>query len=65
MLLRKMESNHRPLGYEPNELPLLHSAMLLQLFSQTVVVKVVKMCSYINSQVQKNQFIRFLFAMMH
>gem|GEM_PF-4731255 len=27
ILLRRKDSNLRPLGYEPNELPLLHSAM--------------------------------------
>ena len=27
ILLRKMDSNHRPLGYEPSELPLLHSTI--------------------------------------
>ena len=26
--LRRQDSNLRPLGYEPNELPLLHSAMI-------------------------------------
>ena len=26
--LRRPDSNERPLGYEPNELPLLHSAIL-------------------------------------
>ena len=26
-VLRRPDSNERPLGYEPNELPLLHSAM--------------------------------------
>ena len=25
--LRRLDSNERPLGYEPNELPLLHSAI--------------------------------------
>ena len=28
-MLRRQDSNLRPLGYEPNELPLLHSAMYL------------------------------------
>ena len=28
IVLRRMDSNHRPLGYEPSELPLLHSAIL-------------------------------------
>ena len=27
LLLRRQDSNLRPLGYEPNELPLLHSAI--------------------------------------
>ena len=27
--LRRMDLNHRPSGYEPDELPLLHSAILL------------------------------------
>ena len=31
--LRRQDSNLRPLGYEPNELPLLHSAMSLRSFS--------------------------------
>ena len=30
LLLRRQDSNLRPLGYEPNELPLLHSAMSLR-----------------------------------
>ena len=33
VLLRRQDSNLRPLGYEPNELPLLHSAMSLRSFS--------------------------------
>ncbi len=28
-MLRRQDSNLRPLGYEPNELPLLHSAICL------------------------------------
>ena len=31
--LRRQDSNLRPLGYEPNELPLLHSAISLRSFS--------------------------------
>ena len=31
--LRELDLNQRPLGYEPNELPLLHSAMSLRSFS--------------------------------
>ena len=31
LLLRRQDSNLRPLGYEPNELPLLHSAIYLLL----------------------------------
>jgi hypothetical protein len=29
LLLRRPDSNERPLGYEPNELPLLHSAIFV------------------------------------
>ena len=29
LVLRRKDSNLRPLGYEPNELPLLHSAIFL------------------------------------
>ena len=29
--LRRLDSNERPLGYEPNELPLLHSAIYVDI----------------------------------
>ncbi len=29
LVLRRLDSNERPLGYEPNELPLLHSAIFV------------------------------------
>ncbi len=34
VLLRSQDSNLGPLGYEPNELPLLHSAMYLKYGNQ-------------------------------
>ncbi len=35
--LRRLDSNERPLGYEPNELPLLHSAIFCGCKSTTFI----------------------------
>lgn len=37
ILLRKQESNLRPLGYEPSEIPLLHSAVMVYFFAPAVI----------------------------
>ena len=42
LVWRRQDSNLRPLGYEPNELPLLHSAIC-----GAKVVRIGDMCKYI------------------
>ncbi len=38
-LLRRLGSNQRPSGYEPDELPLLYFAMWLQMYSKIYYVQ--------------------------
>ncbi len=44
-LLRGMDSNHRPLGYEPNELPLL--------LPHDIILKNYILCIYIYTNIRK------------
>ena len=49
-VLRRPDSNERPLGYEPNELPLLHSAIFCGAKVQLIFISTSFLCCFFDEK---------------